>query len=265
MLTSVKSVKSGFEFLWQGNPEIWNGQSPILFPIIGRLLDDSCTVNGKNYQIIRHGLARHNGFELVEKDENRLMFLQRENEQTLQSYPYKYELYVCFEIDSNSLTVTHTVRNVNSADMYFSLGAHPAFNCEIGDTIKFEKKETAYCERIDGDSLLTDEKELILDGTDSFIIEKDSFDKDVMIFSELNSKSVTLESHTSPRKIHFCFYDAPFFSVWAKPNAPFVCLEPWYGINDSYEKKADFSEKRGNVRLGAGEEFSFKWTAQFEE
>ncbi len=265
VLTSVKSQKSDFEFLWQGNPEIWNGQSPVLFPIIGRLLGDRCNIDGKEYQIIRHGLARHSGFDLIEKTDNRLVFLQREDKETLKCYPYKYELYMSFELDGNTLTVTHTVKNPNEKDMYFSLGAHPAFNCETGDKIVFEKKETAYCERIDRDSILLPEKELILDNSDTITIEKDTFDKDVMIFSGLNSKRVTLESAHSQRKISFEFFDAPFFSVWAKPDAPFVCLEPWYGINDSYEKMPDFAHKRGNVRLEAGGEFSFKWRATFRQ
>lgn len=265
ILTEIKSKKSGFEFLWQGNPEVWNGQSPILFPIIGRLLDDRCTVDGKEYSIIRHGLARHNSFDLIDKTDNKLVFLQRENSETLKCYPFKYELYVSFELDGNALKVTHTVKNTNDREMYFSIGAHPAFNCEIGDSIVFEKKETAYCERIDRKSLLLDEKELILDGEDTLTITENTFDKDVMIFSGLNSRSVTLKSKSSPREISFEFYDAPYFSVWAKQNAPFVCLEPWYGINDSYEKKADFSQKRSNVKLPAGEEFSFCWRAGFKE
>ena len=189
----------------------------------------------------------------------------REDAETLKCYPYKYELYMCFELDGNTLTVTHTVKNPNEKDMYFSLGAHPAFNCETGDKIIFEKKETAYCERIDRDSILLEEKELILDNSDTITIEKDTFDKDVMIFSGLNSKRVTLESAHSQRKISFEFCDAPFFSVWAKPDAPFVCLEPWYGINDSYEKMPDFAHKRGNVRLEAGGEFSFRWRATFRQ
>ena len=62
VLCSVKSVNTGHEFLWQGNPAVWNGQSPVLFPIIGKLLADKCRINGKEYEIIRHGIARHRDF-----------------------------------------------------------------------------------------------------------------------------------------------------------------------------------------------------------
>lgn len=109
-----------------GKPAIWNGQSPILFPIIGKLLNDRCVIGGKTYEIIRHGLARHRAFQCVEQTDDKLVFLQKENEDTLLHYPYRYELYITFSLDGNRLTVTHTVKNTNDCTMYFSLGAHPA-------------------------------------------------------------------------------------------------------------------------------------------
>lgn len=264
VLTSVKSKKTGYQFLWQGNPEIWNGQSPILFPVIGRLLDDKFVLNGKEYSVIRHGIARHNDFELFSQSSNELTFVQRESEETLKSYPFKYELFVSFAVNGNRLTVTHTVKNTNDDKMYFCIGAHPAFNCEIGDTVEFDSDETAYCERIDHDSILIDSKDLILDNSNTIKILPDTFSKDAMIFSGLKSKSVILNKQDG-RKVKFTFGDAPFFAVWAKPNAPFVCLEPWYGINDSYEKVSDISRKRGIVTLEPHKEFSFSWSAEFIE
>lgn len=264
-LTSVKSQKSGYEFLWQGNAEIWNGQSPVLFPVIGGLLENKCVIDGKEYEIIRHGIARHREFELFSKTDSELVFVQRENEETLKSYPFKYELYMSFKLDGNSLTVTHTVKNTNDGKMCFGIGAHPAFNCETGDRIIFEKPEKAYCERIGADSLLNGETDLILNNNDTITIKENTFDKDVMIFSSLNSKYVTLKKEKLGKEIKFSFYDAPFFSVWAKPNALFVCLEPWCGINDSHEKADSFFEKRANITLDAGDSFSFCWKAEFSE
>ncbi len=264
VLTSVKSKKTGYQFLWQGNPEIWNGQSPILFPVIGRLLDDRFILKGKEYSVIRHGIARHNDFELFSQTAGKLTLVQRENEETLKSYPFKYELFVSFAVDGNKLTVTHTVKNTNNDKMYFCIGAHPAFNCEIGDTVEFETNETAYCERIDSDSILIDGRDLILNNSNTVKILPDTFSKDAMIFSGLQSKYVILNKRDG-RKVKFTFADAPFFAVWSKPNAPFVCLEPWYGINDSYEKVDDISKKRGIVALEPRRDFSFSWSAEFIE
>lgn len=265
VLTSVRSNKSGHEFLWQGDPDIWNGQSPILFPIIGRLLEDKCRIDGTEYEIIRHGLARHRAFELVKEDSNKLVFLQTSNEETRKAFPYHYELSVAFALDGNRLTVTHTVKNPNDRTMYFSIGAHPAFNCALGDRLVFEKKETLQSERIDTDSLLTGVLDPILDNEDTLLLTEHLFDKDALIFEGVQSDFVTLHCQESRTAVRFMFGNAPFLAIWAKPAAPFVCIEPWHGINDGYTPVEDLSQKRGIVALPAGECFSFAWQAEFIE
>ncbi|MBQ5994817.1 MAG: aldose 1-epimerase family protein [Clostridia bacterium] len=264
-LTSVRSEKSGYEFLWQPDPDIWNGQSPILFPVIGGLLNGECEIDGKSYKIIRHGIARHREFELVGADGNSLEFVQTESEGTLESFPFSYELRVKFLINGNSLTVTHTVKNTDRRPMPFGIGAHPAFKCERGDSIVFEKNEHAYCERIGGDSLLNGERDLILDGENTIKITEHLFDKDVMIFEGLESRYVTLKKERLKKSVKFFFGGCEYFSVWAKPDAPFVCLEPWCGINDSHEKNESFYTKRGNITLLPDQSFSFEWRAEFNE
>ena len=265
VLCGVQSVKTGHEFLWQGNPAVWNGQSPVLFPVIGKLLDDKCRIGGKEYEIIRHGIARHRDFTCIDASDNSLTFLQKSDEQTKINYPFDYELYMQFETDENRLKVTHSVKNPNMEMMYFSLGAHPAFNCAIGDTLVFDKCETLWSERIDRDSLLTEERDLILENSDTLTITEHLFDKDALIFSNVRSKGVTLNCRQARTKMHFIFGDVPFLAIWAKPAAPYVCIEPWYGINDGYRKTEDFSQKRGIVALPAGETFSFSWQGEFFE
>lgn len=263
-LTSVHSAKSGKEFLWQGDERIWAGQSPILFPIIGRLLDDTCRIDGKVYSIIRHGLARHRDFSLVKETADELVFLQESDEETLASYPFAYRLFVRFILSGNQLTVTHTVENPNARTMYFSIGAHPAFNCALGDRLVFEKAETLNSLRIDADSLLTDACDRIVTDSRELPITAHLFDKDALIFEGVKSDFVTLERQDGSA-VRFHFGEVPFLAVWAKPAAPFVCIEPWYGVNDGYTPTADFSEKRGIVALPAGERFAFSWRAEFTE
>lgn len=263
-LTSVRSTKSGKEFLWQGDERIWAGQSPILFPIIGRLLDDTCRIDGQPYSIIRHGLARHRDFSLVKETADELLFLQESDDETLKSYPFAYRLFVRFILSGNRLTVTHTVENPNARTMYFSIGAHPAFNCSLGDRLVFEQAETLNSLRIDTDSLLTDARDRILTDSRVLALTEHLFDKDALIFEHVRSDFVTLERQDGSA-VRFHFGNAPFLAVWAKPAAPFVCIEPWYGVNDGYTPAADFSEKRGIVSLPAGERFSFSWHAEFTE
>lgn len=264
-LSSFKSKESGIEYLWQGNPDVWYGQSPILFPIVGTLLDNKYRVDGKEYEMFRHGIARKRDFELKEKGDGYVILTQSWNEDTLKAYPYKYVLDVEFRLDGKKLTVTHTVKNDDDKKMYFSIGAHPGFNCKIGDYLEFEENETLVCEKIDTESILDGKTYPTLDNSKRFEITKDVFVDDAHILSGMKSDTLYLKSDVRPQVIKFNFGKAPLMGIWAKPGAEYVCIEPWYGLNDSRDKKADFSEKRGIMNINVGEEFIFPWSAEIIE
>ena len=139
-LHSLVSNETGKEYIWCGEKNIWSGQSPILFPSIGKMLDNSYMLNGKKYEMSKHGFARNNKFEVARHEKNLAEFILIENDDTLRMYPYSFELVITFELVEKSLNVTHTVRNKNNTIMYFSLGGHPAFNIEIGNKVVFDSK-----------------------------------------------------------------------------------------------------------------------------
>ncbi len=263
-LNSFKSKKTGFEFIWCGNTDIWYGQSPILFPIIGRLLDDKYRLGGKEYTMPKHGIVRKKPFKLIEKTENSLTFIQSDDAESLEAYPYHFDLIVEFKITENGLSVTHTVVNKNDCVMYYSFGAHPAFNCEIGDYLEFSENESLLTERIDHESILIEEKFPVeLDGK-KLIITENLFDDDALILSSYNSKAVSLKSDKHNRVVKFNF-DSPLLGIWAKPGAPYVCIEPWWGVNDNYDKKDDLSQKRAIMAINPKEEKSFNWNIEICE
>ena len=260
-LTSLKSKKSGIEYIWQGNADIWYGQSPILFPVIGRLLNDKYRLNGKEYNMEKHGIVRKKPFKLVEQTANSLTFLQTDDEASLNIYPYKFELFVTFTLKNNGLEVSHKVVNKNDSVMFYSFGAHPAFNCEIGDYLEFDNPQTVLNEQIDEESLLLDNQVELLKNEKRITIEKNTFDHDALILSGYTDKVISLKSDNHNRVVRFNF-DSPVLGIWAKPNAPYVCIEPWWGINDNHEEKSDLSEKREIMSLNAKEERSFSWYAE---
>ncbi len=181
-LTSFKSKETGTEYLWQSFPEIWYGQSPILFPIVGTLLDNKYRVDGKEYELFRHGIARKRDFELKEQGKDYVILTQKYNEDTLKVYPYKYVLDIEFRLDGTKLTATHTVKNEGEGDMYFSIGGHPGFNCKIGDVLEFEKEvPDVVAELIDPESILYDEKFPSPINGKIFTISQNIFDKDAHI------------------------------------------------------------------------------------
>ncbi len=263
-LTSLKSKKTGIEYIWDGNTDIWYGQSPILFPIIGRLLDDKYRLNGVEYTMPKHGIVRKKPFKLVKQTENSLTFVQTDDEDSLKMYPYHFELEVEFKLTDNGLSVTHTVYNKNDEVMYYSFGAHPAFNCEIGDYLEFSENEELLTERIDHESILIEEKFPVEIDKNRLNITKELFVDDALILSGYKSKAIFLKSNNHNRVIKFNF-DSPLLGIWAKPGAPYVCIEPWWGVNDNYDKKSDLSEKRGIMALNANEKKSFNWNIEICE
>lgn len=263
-LTSLKSKKTGFEYIWNGNVDIWYGQSPILFPIIGRLLDDKYRYDGKEYSMAKHGIVRKKPFRLESKTEDTLVFCQSSDEDSLKSYPFEFDLFVEFKLTNVGLSVTHKVVNKDSKVMYYSFGAHPAFNCEIGDYLVFSENEELLTERIDHESILIEEKFPVdMDGK-NLVITKDLFNDDALILSGYKSKAVTLKSDNHNRTIKFNF-DSPLLGIWAKPGAPYVCIEPWWGVNDNYDKKSDISQKRAIMSLPSKESKDFNWNVEICE
>ncbi len=258
-LHSLKLKENGKEYIWQGNPDIWYGQAPVLFPIIGQVIDDKFRYNGVEYTMPKHGLARKLLFRVKECAGAKAVFSLESDENTLKSYPFEFELLVAFELCDKSLVNTMTVINKTKGEMYFSIGAHPGFNCNIGDVIEFELPETLETERIDSDNLIIPEKFPVIENSREIEITKDIFSKDALILSGIKSKKLRIKGEN---EIEFTFGDCPFLGIWAKPGAPYVCLEPWYGVNDGREVKNDISEKRGIQHLNDGESFAFSWTAE---
>ncbi len=264
-LSSLKSKETGIEYLWQGNPDVWYGQSPILFPIVGQILDNKYRVDGVEYEMAKHGIARKRDFELKEEGDGYLILTQTWSEDTLKQYPYKFVLDVEFRLEGKTLRVTHYVRNADNKKVYFSIGAHPGFNCKIGDYLEFEENETLVCEKINPDSILNGIHYPTLNNEKIFEITADVFNKDAHVLSGMKADTLYLKSNQRKEIVKFNFGKAPYLGIWAKPGAEYVCIEPWYGINDDYDKKEDFSQKRAIQSVDVGSTFSFDWTAEIIE
>ena len=262
-LSSVELKENGKEFLWQGDPSVWYGRAPVLFPIIGQLLDGKYRYNGREYEMPKHGFARHSVFAIKEQSGDSMTFSLASSDETRKCYPFEFELLIKYSVSGHTLRCTSTVINKTDGEMYFSIGAHPGFNCRIGDAIKFEKDENLRMMRIDSSSILMDETFPVeLENGRTIRLTEHIFDKDALILAGFNSVCLRLVRGDTP--VNFTLGKALYLGILAKPNAPYVCLEPWYGVNDSCDKKDSIAEKRGIEKLEKGETFSFDWTAELE-
>jgi len=250
-LCSIQSVNSNQEYLWQANPEIWGSHAPNLFPVIGCLKEDGFVYEGKEYPMTKHGFIRNNeDVMLHEKTDTSLSFILKSNDNTRKLYPFEFEFYIHYILNANKLQVKHEVVNTGSKNMLFCLGGHPAFACPLHADekytdyyLQFEQKETAHTWMIVDNGLIGEEGELILNESNRIELSPDLFAKDALIFKNLKSSFVELKSKNSDFALKVSLEDFPYLGLWAKPNAPYVCIEPWIGIADSHSSKREFSEK----------------------
>ena len=257
-LCSLKTIDDNKEYLWQADPKYWGKHSPILFPIIGCLRDNKYTYDGDTYNLTRHGFARDFEFKLIEKNTESIVYLLESSDETLQKYPFKFELYVKYTLKGNSLDISYEVKNKEEKEMYFSLGAHPAFNCNIeeGDKyIEFEEKETLDSYRINvKNGLIEKEKKAIIKNEKDILLTYDLFKDDALVFDNIKSDSLCVTDRKTGEKIKITSKGFPYLGVWT-PNAPFICIEPWYGIADSVDSNNILEDKIGIQKLDAGEIF----------
>lgn len=261
-LTSILSLKNGIEYLWQADPAVWPRHAPVLFPIVGRLEDSVYQVSQKTYELPQHGFARDLPFSLVMKSEDSIVYQLLSDTSTLARYPYKFELRIQYTLLNNTLVTGYEIINRDDKDIYFSVGAHPGFNCPLTSDEKFEdyylefdQKETVH-KHLLKDGLLSGETALLLSNENKIAVSKDLFKQDALVFKNLKSKKISLKSHTSSHYVAMEFEGFPFFGIWAKPGTDkFVCLEPWNGVTSTKGIDNGFKNKEGVLKLGAGKAF----------
>jgi galactose mutarotase-like enzyme len=261
-LHSVKDRATKAEYLWQGDPAVWAGQAPVLFPIVGRLKDDRYRWQGREYTLPKHGFARENLFRLVKCEGARASFVLESNDETRACYPFEFALTLDYRLEGRALTAEATVENRGDGEMYFSLGAHPGFQCAMGDILRFDASETLESQWIDGEAMLAGGSYPVLEDATDITLHAHLFDRDALILGGMKSKHVTLVRAGKP-SVKFDIGGAPVLGLWAKPGAPYVCIEPWFGLNDSNEFTPDLSQKPLIQGLGPGEAFTQVWAAEF--
>lgn len=272
-LCSLKSRKIGIEHLWQADPEIWKGHAPVLFPIVGRLKNDEYVFKGKTYKMPQHGFARKMDFEIINSEADRISFLLKSDESTLAVYPFHFELSIHFRLEKNTLITEYEVKNASESEMYFSIGAHPGFNCELhlGEKrsdykLKFNKAEKLERHHIEA-GLYTGETSVVLNGSSSELpITDDLFKKDALVFKHMQSDEITLLNKQNQPEVSVSFKGFPYLGLWtqaAVPGVPpYVCIEPWFGLADSIAGQSDLSDKEGVIELGKGNSFRCRFDTQ---
>ena len=262
-LNSLQKIDEDLEYIWQGDSKYWNRHSPILFPIVGRLKNDSYTYQNQKYNMTQHGFARDKEFEVIKNEADFMEFRLKSDEKTLEIYPFSFELYLSYKLEKNSLIVSYKVINKSDDKMLFSIGAHPAFNWTLKED---EKKEDYFLEFENikqTKRYFLNDKGLVYDSVDLKIIDnkialnEELFKNDALVFNDSNIKILTLKNSNNKNFVKLKFRNFPYLGIWSKPSgAPFVCIEPWFGVADDENSIQNFEEKKGLISLQKNEIFS---------
>lgn len=272
-LHSITGKKEGTQYLWNGNEEYWKYHSPHLFPIIGKLRNSKYKIDGKEYELPSHGLARISEFKFISEGDNYITFELMYSNKTLEIYPYKFSLQVTYTIEENSVKVSYKVINLDDKEIYFSLGAHPAFMCPIEKTgtledyyLKFNKVENSSIMCFDKDTYFTHDKKGFLNDSDIINLNKELFKDDALVFDDLKSNRITIKSKNHNKSLSVEFNEFPYMGIWAPASgAPFVCIEPWFGHADYGDFNGEFKDKEGILSLEVGKEFNCSYKISIEE
>jgi galactose mutarotase-like enzyme len=268
-LDSVFHKEFGLEYMWSGNSNFWGKKSPVLFPIVGSLKENTYFFEGQKYQLSRHGFARERVFILEKQDADSLLFTLQYDSDTLKKYPFKFLFQIKYKLVENKLSVTYIVENQSLTTMPFSVGAHPAFKIPLADDTTYEdyfleinKKETFGRYPLSIDGLIESKSNIFLEDDSKIPLKKELFYADAVVLKDVKSTKMSIKSDKTKHGLTMDFEGFPYFGIWAAKDAPFVCLEPWCGIADTVLTNQNFVEKEGINLLEVGSVFERTWSIE---
>ncbi len=261
-LISIYNKKNDTEYMWQPNDEIWDRQSPNMFPVCGRFYDLKYIYKGKTYEMGLHGFGWTSEFEKVSVEEDRMTLTLTENKETLSQYPFRFEYGVEYVLRENTVFVNYTVKNTGEGVMYFSLGSHPGFNVPLEKGENFEDYYIDFGEECSPSIIrnfhdnsgfepysLEDGRKIKL--THSLFDEDGVFLKDTTGFA-------TLRSTKSDRAVEVRYDDFKYVGIWHMPfkKAPYVCIECWHSLPCSNGHVPDLEKDIDMICLDKSKTFS---------
>ena len=269
-LQSVINKAFGIEYMWSGDPVYWGKKSPVLFPVVGGLKNNQYTLNGQTYTLGRHGFARDREFLCTAQSESVVTFTLLADEQSLQVYPFPFRFLVTYTLAGNMLHVTYTVENTGDNNMYFSVGAHPAFRVPLVEGTSFDDYYLLFDAIEDTgrwplstEGLIKRHTVPVLHQANRLPLTKALFYEDALVFKHLRSSSIAIRSDLTPHGLTVAFPGFPYMGIWNAKDADFVCIEPWCGIADHTDVSGVLQEKEGINLLEPGNVFERTWSVTF--
>jgi galactose mutarotase-like enzyme len=259
----VLKRKGNENVLWNPDFSFWNRTAPNLFPIVGRLLNDKYQYNNCFYEMKQHGFARDLPFTIIEQTQDRVQLQLIDSVETRKNYPFNFEFYVAYELIEDRIQVTYRTFNGSNENMPYSVGGHPGFiltspinHYRLNFHTKFEDEHWL----IDN-GYYSDEKKAMK--IDQFLnLTNDYFSNDAIVFKRPKFSSVTLEKENAEQLVTVGSSNWDAIGFWTKANAPFFCIEPWWGWADSHDSNGKIEDKEGIHWLNPDQEETISYFIQ---
>ncbi|RZK72527.1 MAG: aldose 1-epimerase family protein [Pedobacter sp.] len=269
-LQSLDSKTSKINYLWNGNSEFWGKHSPVLFPIVGGLKENTYFYEGIEYNLSRHGFARDHKFEYEIVSGKEILFTLKSSAETIKSYPFDFELRLRYVLEGQKISCSYEVKNPSSEkNLLFSIGGHPAFSTPIDNQteysdyyLDFDGDTELIYHKLEGD-LISARTEVIKLENGKLNLSRALFENDALVFKTLKSKRISIKNDKNEAyQLDFSFNGFPYFGIWAAKGADFVCLEPWCGIADVVEHNRELVSKEGIMTLPANQDWKRTWAVE---
>lgn len=267
-IQSIYNKKLFLEYIWEGDPAFWGKRSPVLFPIVGSLKNDTYYYENKAYQMGRHGFARDMDFTVTDQTASSVCFTLVRTDAMLEKYPFQFRFDIIYTLVESQLQVTYRVVNKGEINerLYFSVGGHPAFKLPLltGTSytdyyLEFNKIENAGRWGITNDGLIRDTPLPLMENTNQLRLDKRLFYTDAIVLKDLRSDKVKLVCDHAGQLLEFDFTGFPYLGIWAAKDADFVCIEPWCGIADNEHTNQQLADKEGINVLDSTDQFERTW------
>ncbi|UOG74139.1 aldose 1-epimerase family protein [Hymenobacter tibetensis] len=267
----VRKDLDNLEYMWEADPAVWGRHAPVLFPIVGRLPNDTYTYQGQTYRLTQHGFARDQEFTLVRQAPAELAFELRANDATRALFPFDFSLLISYRLAGPMLTIGWEVTNLGTGELLFGIGAHPAFRCPLLPDEAFEDYEFVFDHPVSFErhllegGLLNGQTESVLQDETTLPLRYELFEQDALVLKHFDFTHVTLRSRRSGRGVRVRFDGFPYLGLWTKgPGARFVCIEPWQGIASATTDSGELAEKEGILTLQPNQEFVASYSITVE-
>ena len=273
----LKSIKKtvdtdNVEYLWQLNPDVWERQAPLLFPLIGRLKGGEYIYNGKTHKTDIHGFARFKEFKVVEKEKDRIVLEITHDENTLKEYPFHFRLIISYQLSGNTIIKEHCIENTGNSDMWYEIGGHEGYNLALFDGesmedyyIEFPYMDHLMTYRVDSDVMIVkDMKKVDLEG-DRLYLSPEVFRHDALIMESFKERFVRLCNTKNERRINVEFNDFKYLGIWTKyMRGNYICIEPWSSLPDCNYIGKKLEEKIDIRRIEGGQKETLKYRITLE-